>query len=509
MELCWNAQSLELIDKQEQHRACRSKKTRTLTGAAALTLENVEEHFSFLREYGVLVCKEHATGIQNVDVHLLRQHAVSSEERRAIREHVCQQWSIKLAKDVELPAPFRPPFQELGEPLDAFQCKYDGDCSFTFCTVNINALRIHIKQKHKQGWKGRESMPYENVKVQTFFRTGGLQRYFTVNAADTNSEPSIPRKVEEVVRRRLAEWKATKQIHDKRAQIMDAEAAKTDKTGWFKRTGWLEHLANRNLVHLAHQVRLPDRDEVNLQVAAKRVEQLMERSVKGLSTLARETRRWLKSAKQFEVDQRPIGRLQNPESQARYASYMVKFVCYFLRVIVDEARIEAQVRRNTDSDGNSDGDGDSDSDSIFTVSSADRASVGYRSRSGSPGSDTNSNSRPRRPERKKKETDLMKDARELFCWTARQKLLALRLWESLEGDDEEEQLSALLDVLASFILVSVGDQPFRSGLVHFLAVLGIDAETDRLRTAKNYTYMLAGVVYCMRLLGVEKLLPAA
>ena len=30
-----------------------------------------------------------------------------------------------------------------------------------------------------------------------------------------------------------------------------------------------------------------------------------------------------------------------------------------------------------------------------------------------------------------------------------------------------------------------------------------------MRTAKNYTYMLAGVVYCMRLLGVEKLLLAA
>jgi hypothetical protein len=40
-------------------------------------------------------------------------------------------------------------------------------------------------------------------------------------------------------------------------------------------------------------------------------------------------------------------------------------------------------------------------------------------------------------------------------------------------------------------------------------VLGINTETKRLRTAKNYSYMLAGVVYCMRVLGVEKLLPMA
>jgi hypothetical protein len=40
-------------------------------------------------------------------------------------------------------------------------------------------------------------------------------------------------------------------------------------------------------------------------------------------------------------------------------------------------------------------------------------------------------------------------------------------------------------------------------------VLGINAEIDCLRTAKNYSYMLAGVVYCMRVLGLEKLLLAA
>jgi predicted DNA-binding protein (UPF0251 family) len=40
-------------------------------------------------------------------------------------------------------------------------------------------------------------------------------------------------------------------------------------------------------------------------------------------------------------------------------------------------------------------------------------------------------------------------------------------------------------------------------------VLSINAETNCLRTAKNYTYMLVGVVYCMQLLSVEKLLLAA
>jgi hypothetical protein len=78
---------------------------------------------------------------------------------------------------------------------------------------------------------------------------------------------------------------------------------------------------------------------VKLRQAAKLTELLVERSVKGLSTLARETRRWLRSAKRQEVDQRPMARLQNPESQACYANYMIKFVCYALRFVADaEAR---------------------------------------------------------------------------------------------------------------------------------------------------------------------------
>jgi hypothetical protein len=41
---------------------------------------------------------------------------------------------------------------------------------------------------------------------------------------------------------------------------------------------------------------------VKLRRAAKLTELLVERSVKGLLTLARETRRWLRSAKRQEVD---------------------------------------------------------------------------------------------------------------------------------------------------------------------------------------------------------------
>jgi len=63
------------------------------------------------------------------------------------------------------------------------------------------------------------------------------------------------------------------------------------------------------LKRLAHASRLPDWDERLLQQAAKVVDLAIESSVAGLSTLALETRRWLKSAKREEIDVRPMARL--------------------------------------------------------------------------------------------------------------------------------------------------------------------------------------------------------
>lgn len=276
---------------------------------------------------------------------------------------------------------------------------------------------------------------------------------------------------------------------------MDAEAAKTDRTGWFNRTGWLAHLAKRNRVHLAHAIRLPDRNETKLQQAAKVVELLVERSVCGLSTLARETRRWLRSAQREEIDQRPIARLQNPESQACYARYMVMFVCYLLRIIADE---EARGGDNR---------ADISSSSEVSDTSDDESSSGSEYSDTSDGESSSGSSDGRNS--RWKEQDLLKDARELFLWQGRQRELAKELWRVLDSNEEDAQIEATLQVFESFIFESTGDNPFSSGLIHFLAVLGIDGAMDRLRTAKNYSYMLAGVVYCTRVVAVEALLPSA
>jgi hypothetical protein len=64
-------------------------------------------------------------------------------------------------------------------------------------------------------------------------------------------------------------------------------------------------------------------------------------------------------------------------------------------------------------------------------------------------------------------------------------------------------LEFLRHILFQYIRVDV----FESPLLHFLAVLGIDKDTHRLREGNDFSYMLAGIVYCYRVVGVEIILP--
>jgi hypothetical protein len=107
----------------------------------------------------------------------------------------------------------------------------------------------------------------------------------------------------------------------------------------------LPFLKGRNLAHLGYAARSPDRNEAKLQLAAELAEKLVERSVRGLVSLSPETRRWLRSAQQAEVDQRPLARLQNPESHATYAGYIVRFFCFFLRIVASKIEIVQTARK--------------------------------------------------------------------------------------------------------------------------------------------------------------------
>jgi hypothetical protein len=258
-----------------------------------ISLDNCDDILCFLANFGVLVCKQHCSGVVNLNKHLLEQHATPAKVRKEIIQHFAHCERID-PKDVKLPEQPAQLIQELGTPLDGLSCK-----TCYFLTTDKSVLRKHLKKNHQQAWKSDKSEFYESVKVQTFFRSGGLQKYFIVKPGGEDNSETLDR--DQVVERQLSTWLEARKQLEKDMDVI-GDAAKTDKTGWFKRVGWLEHLKDRNLAHLGYQVRLPDRNEVKLQRVAKLTEQLIEKGVKGLSTLPRETRRWLRSAQQSEIN---------------------------------------------------------------------------------------------------------------------------------------------------------------------------------------------------------------
>ena len=121
------------------------------------------------------------------------------------------------------------------------------------------------------------------------------------------------------------------------------EASAEDRTGWFKRTRWTEHLqAYPDWKLLAYAIRLPGDDEPALKEMVLLVEDLVEQAVCGLGTLSIDTLRWLRSAKPNEADVRPLSRMQTKDSQQRAARLWARLLCYCVRLVVAEDEEEQQ-----------------------------------------------------------------------------------------------------------------------------------------------------------------------
>ena len=440
--------------------------------ASFLEIQLLGDYLRYLPAYSLIICKDHGA-VRNWRTHLSDSHKISKRSQRQLNnQYRIQSLPLSTPNNHPLPPPNQPPISVLGLPIPGFACSYQ---TCTFLTASRNAMQKHYNKEHNWNSSQQDRQPWACIQVQTFFRSSGLQRYFQVQSLPAEGSSLSILTAPDAVSKISQQIQISQAQYTESLAIADAAIAKTDHTGWFNRNRWLIHLARCNLLHLSQASRLPDKNDTTLSQAAHVVEQAVEQAVAGLSTLGLETRRWLRSPNAEQIDTRPMARLQNSDSQKRYAGYIKRFICYLLRVH------EAQ---------QSGGDGD-ESDSFYSQ-------LGQGSNSDSDSSIQSSNPK-----------DRMRDAKRLFPWSGNQKQLTQAFVTALHLDPEEAQIACLLRLLEGFIFQTTGDEPFESGLIHFLAVLGIDESTKRLRGAPDFSYMLAGVVYCTRVLAVEILLPAA
>jgi hypothetical protein len=99
MEFTWDSRSA-LVQEPQEHQDRTNNSARR--GPPRVSTDNCVDIFSFLDNYGVLVCRQHRTGIVNLEKHLQQQHAVSLQQRQQIVQHFSE-LTLVSPDAVELP----------------------------------------------------------------------------------------------------------------------------------------------------------------------------------------------------------------------------------------------------------------------------------------------------------------------------------------------------------------------------------------------------------------------
>ncbi|KAG6091014.1 hypothetical protein E4U31_007459 [Claviceps sp. LM219 group G6] len=366
------------------------------------------------------------------------------------------------------------PIEGLAPPRKGFECG-EADCGW------ISTRRDSImKHCRTHGWKSTpgDREHWTECWVQSFCLTPGKQRWFVVSVEEAQTTATSEPTSTDV----LAAMDKIRRAHDlfcakeeAKMAVLAAEIDPTDNTGWWNRTGWVTHLGKSHLPHLAHAARLPGTDEPELKLVANSVGELIEDCVGGLASALREVRRALRGVGDVP-DQRPMMRLQNRGSQERYANYWTRLICYALRVAQSVQLREAENEER----------GDEHDENEEAVSAPDE--------------DDDDVAGPI------VQRDRMRDARRLFPWTDETRDQARRILCSVTRGTDIKR--SILEFSRSLIMQKIYGSEFDSPMIHFMAILGINAEHGTLREAQDYSYMLAGLVYCARVISLELLLPS-
>jgi hypothetical protein len=116
MELVWDSraptlQQVNNTDNSESNTANSYKWPRQLA------ISNCDSVFCFLKDFSVIVRKQHYTAVLSLDAHLCKYHAASAMLRRQILGRFGLFGSVAPSA-IELPDELAQPIEELGEPLD-------------------------------------------------------------------------------------------------------------------------------------------------------------------------------------------------------------------------------------------------------------------------------------------------------------------------------------------------------------------------------------------------------
>ncbi|KIW86592.1 uncharacterized protein Z519_12804 [Cladophialophora bantiana CBS 173.52] len=473
--------------------------------------EPLSDPIIYNEQYRILICTVHGYTVSSLETHLRNEHRDLSLKRRKriITAHVDDIYVPP--ESVGLPPRHIPSVEGLTAPIPAFSCA-GPHCGVV--SSHIKGIEQHARNSHQ--WKKTEEQPvfWRFIFAQTFFISGGLRKYFVVRVGPDTPSTATPTTGPSSVR-------SAREIH--RGHTASSSGLSTPA---------IDLARNPSSQAIVQRMR-EKRFALNASHEAK-----MER-----------LDAHLRSEQATVISARPFNRLQNADSEDRYFSYIRRFICYTYRVWDSERQRGAGISTSTSDslhissatditldntvtsnalvnntfhgarpnvfttlgfDETRENDNDTN-DSDYELDSNDNSNDEHHDHDGTPTSTTTLGYSD-------EEIDVMKDARELFPWTQAQFSATSNIVKSIctFNDDEARgrvvseasKIKALQVFLQQFLFHHIGGEPFKSGLIHFIAILGINEENRRLREAVNFSYVVAGLVWSLRVLAAEILLPA-
>jgi hypothetical protein len=404
-------------------------------------------------EFQIGICMTCKIGIPKD--YILRHFSIYHKDtwkahRKALTQHM---EGLRLVSTRELDHPM-----EKREPVEWLEIKDGWTCGWNGCIVsgvNKDWVQTHCRQTH--GREAVEAKSLTQARLQTLFGHPHIKYLPFIDFQLTNRYFPVDEQLSTITRQSRQDDAFIKAIHAAKAD--EAESLNTVhqsigdnklsvRTPWLGATKWMERFAGANMDTLSELTEMAKNRNDYLTVVCTDMGNLMEECHSGLRDLkAREWDRilfWLKSSKETIIHSKPLSIYLQRKTVETYAGYWQRLICFCFRALEEP--------------------------------------------SCQPGGENQG-----------------------FRFTAEQEERLMILKTSYEFEDGNPQSvltrrSLLLELSLSLIRqeVHIVGVPV---LVYFAGILGYEKTTGQWKQPVNYTNILAGLIWCMRVLVLEYAIP--
>jgi len=449
-------------------------------------------------KYRALICLlyHHAIGLKATEKHLMHNHRINFDQRTQLRIALENIDAAEKIKAIPIPLDDQESIKGL-TIYNGYKCN---DCD-KMKTVSLPVIRQHRYDEHRE--VGNQ-INWSTVSLQRWCRVEN-SKYWVVKAIETPSGE---------VTSDLGSWteRMKKMEADRLNQLMRKELEVTDRsnvddtTSWLIYTKWSEMFKGKNIYdigRLRYETLARDLERKFKRWTGRRmaylgtsVDIIISRSKETLASTPSGIRMWLRSVRRLEQEARPFKLVQKVSTEKQYVRYWKQFLFYCFRVYeLDEKErqkvygiefTKEQLRCMKEVD-------DLLEEVLKENEDVMRAEdVGFDSESEKGDLEEEEDSSDEEEELENEEDEDVETEWVPQSDMTLEKRLSEKVFEL-----------CMLFVMQTFRQLEEQKSPW----IHFCGVLAIDWRKERFREPRNYTCIVAGILWVTRLFFLEYSLP--